>query len=182
MTLTCKNPFAKTSYGPGIYVNTVTILAAEDISGTALPFMENPFDIAIRLILDVGRDFQPELVIGGQFKRDASSGEVIGWGNAFVVQEALSRLGYTGPPDPNNSIPPSVLETLVGKQFLRLSYTSGVKDTGKLRYSDWNQIASVEDGAENLVKRFKRSLTRGYPKNYHPEVLDAEPVTTEAPF
>ena len=58
MTLTTNNPWSSKAYGPGIFINEVTILEAEDISGTVPIFMQEPVDIGIKLTLDVGRDFQ----------------------------------------------------------------------------------------------------------------------------
>jgi len=172
MTLSCNKRYQKRTYGPGIFINEATIADVQDVSGLILPFMERPFEIGIKLYLDIGRNFQPELVIAGDFKRDPATGEVVGWGGAFVVQEALSRLGYTGPLEDGNKIPEEVLLELVGKQFLRLSYVSGQKENGKLRYSDWNQIATPEEGPDDLLLRWKRSLQRGYPRNFRPELMD----------
>jgi hypothetical protein len=136
--------------------------------------MERPVDIGIKLTLDIGREFQPELTIAGNFK--VTDGEVTGWGSAFAVQEAFSRLGYEGALDDGNRIPQGVLETFIGQKILRLSYVSGTKPDGRLRYSDWNLIGSVEEGAHALVKRFKKSLAKGYPKNYRPELLEEAPT------
>jgi len=180
MTLSCNNPFSTRTYGPGIYINEVTILNAEDISGQPLPYSENPVDIGIKLTLDIGKDWNPEMIIAGSFKRDFETNEVIGWGSAWPVQEALSKLGYTGSLNEDNRIPPEVLEDIVGKKFLRLSYVSGTKGDGKHRYSDWNLIGSVEEGADTLAARFRRQIAKGYPKNYRPELLEA-PVTPPAP-
>ena len=189
MTLSCDSPYNRNSYGPGVYINEVTIAEVQDMAGQTLPFFDRPFDIGFKLMLDIGRDFQPELVIAGNFKRHPISDEVIGWGNAFVVQEALTRLGFKGDLDPNNVIPAHIFSALIGKKFLRLSYVSGVKENGKFRYTDWNNIATVEEGAESLSHRFKRSLTKGYPRNYHPDLLERvesdvtfPPVTEEEPF
>ena len=189
MTLSCSKQFNANSRGPGIYVNQATIVSAEDISGKPVPYLDNPFDIGMKLTLNIGKDFQPELVIAGSFKRDPVNGDIIGWGSAFVVQEAMARLGYTGLLEEGNRIPVDALDDCVGQTILRLSYVSAVKDSGKFRYSDWNQIATLDEGAENLVQRFRRSLTRGYPKNYRPELLDTlpkretlAPVTEQDPF
>ena len=172
MTLSCSRPFSAQTYAPGIYVNEVTILQAEDISGELLPFFDNPVDIGIKLTLNIGRDFNPEMTIAGSFKRDPNTEEVVGWGSAFLVQEALLRLGYTENLEQGNRIHSHVFQEVVGKKFLKLAYVSGVRDNGKLRYYDWNQIATLEEGVENLVNRFRRSLAKGYPKNYRPDVLD----------
>ena len=172
MTLSCNNTWQKRTYGPGIYVNEVEIAKVEDISGEQLPFLDKPVDIGVRLSLEIGRDFQPEMVVAGQFKRDPASGEVIGWGSGWLVQDALNRLGYSGTLNEGNTLPPDALQPLVGKRFLRLSYVSGQKADGRPRYCDWNQLATIEEGAESLVSRFRRSLTKGYPRNFHPEALD----------
>ncbi|MBI5020551.1 MAG: hypothetical protein HZB59_03870 [Ignavibacteriales bacterium] len=179
MTLSCNKPFSKTTYGPGIYINEVTIVNASDISGEQLPLSEQPIDIGIKLTLDIGKEFQPQMIIAGNFKRDFDSGEVVGWGSGFLVQEALARFGYNGTLDEANHIPTDIIDSLAGKKFLRLSYISGVREGGKYRYTDWNQIASVEEGADFLLSRFKRSLAKGYPRNYHPDLLDMPAPVTE---
>jgi hypothetical protein len=172
MTLSTDNQWKKRTYGPGVFINEVEVAAAEDISGTTPPFMDRPVDIGIKLTLEIGKNFQPVLSITGNFKRDTDTGEVIGWGSAFVVQEALSRLGFKGELDQENRIPADALQRVIGKSFLRLSYISGEKQNGKPRYSDWGRMASTEEGAEELAKRFKQSVAKGYPKNYRPELLD----------
>ena len=179
MTLSCDRPFAANNYGKGIFINLVKIATAVDISKMQLPFLEQPIDIGIKLLLDIGRDFQPELIIAGNFERNAITEEIQGWKSAFVVQDAMYRLGYSGNLTVDNRVPQAALDALKGHQFYRLSYVSGTKDNGKLRYSDWNNIASVGDGPDSLAKRFQKSLLKGYPKNYRPELLD-EPVAVPA--
>lgn len=174
MTLTCDKPYGSNNYGKGIFINLVKIIAAEDVSGAQLPFLQQRVDIGVKLKLDIGRDFEPDLVIAGNFERNSSTSEVTGWGGAFVVQDALYRLGYTGTLTPENKIPKSVLDSLVGKQFYRLSFVTGVKESGKFRYADWNMIASVQEGPQSLAKRFQKSLQRGYPRAYNPDCMDTE--------
>ena len=122
-------------------------------------------------------------VIAGNFKRDINTGEVIGWGSAFLVQEALSRLGFNGNLEEGNRLPADILPNFIGKSFYRLSYVSGVKGDGKFRYTDWNQIASLDEGIDNLASRFRRSLSKGYPRNYHPDLVDGglADITVSAP-
>jgi hypothetical protein len=180
MTLSCTNPWSANHYGNGIFINKVTVANVEDISGQQSPFLDTPFDIGIKFVLDIGRDFQPELIIAGNFKRDPITDEVIGWGNGFVVQEALAKLGYTGNLEDGNKIPPEILKEFIGESFYRLAYVSGLKGNGKPKYTDWNQIATLEEGADSLMKRFKKSLQKGYPKNYRPSLLDETPPVEEA--
>ena len=191
MTLSCTRPWSTNGYGPGIYISEATVVNVEDISGEQLPFLDQPVDIGLKLHLDIGRDFQPEFIIAGNFKRDPATGEVTGWGGAFVVQDALARLGYAGNLTDENTIPVDVPPALIGKKLYRLSYVAGRRDNGKLRYSGWNQIGTLDEGPEALAKRFKRSLTKGCPKNYQPDVLgepvpatvaQTEPVAEADPF
>jgi len=174
MTLSMDKPYNKNSYGEGIYVNLVTVIKAEDISGQTLTFLNNPVDIGIKLTIDVGKEFTPEMFIFGNFEYDMLTGDIIGWGSAFVVQEVFKKLGVQGHLTKDNTIPESALAQLVGKQFYRLSYVSGAKDNGQLKYSDWNIIASLVEGAAFLASKFQKSLTRGYPKNYKPQLLNRQ--------
>lgn len=175
MTLSVNKPYSKPYFGKGIFVNEATIFSIEDVSGTTPRPLTNPVDIGVRLVLEIGKDFQPELLIAGNFKR-SESGEITGWGSAFPVQELFSKLGFKGNLNSDNSLTDEALEAMLGKKFLRLSYVSGTKNNGKVHYSDWNIIATPEEGAESLAKRFQSSLSKGYPKNYRPESLDAEPI------
>ena len=172
MTLSCDKPYQHHSYGNGILISLVTIADVEDISGTKPLFFNEPIDVGVKLTLDISRDFHPELIIAGNFDRDQYTNEIKGWGSGFLVQDMLFRLGYKGNLNPDNSIPESAIRSLKGKQIYRLSYVTGTKDDGKPRYCDWNLIASKEEGAESLFNRFRKSLSKGYPRNYKPEVIE----------
>jgi hypothetical protein len=75
MTLSCdRKPYSNGTV-PGIAVSKVTIVDAVDISGTTLPYLQRPVDLGITLKLDIGRSFQPEMTIAGNFKTDPSTGE-----------------------------------------------------------------------------------------------------------
>ena len=172
MNLSCDKP-SRIDLPLGVFIGEATIVSVTDVSGTTPTFMQRPIDIGLKLTLEVGRDFQPEFLIAGNFRVDIKTGEVTGWGSACVVQDALMRLGFTGPLEDGNKIPARALEGLVGVTFLRLSYISGTKNTGKVRYSDWTTIGSIADGPEDLLARWKHSRSRGYPRNYRPDILGA---------
>ena len=161
MTLSCDKPSQIPDLPLGVYINEATIVSVEDVSGTTPAFMSRAVDIGLKLTLEVGRDFQPQMLIAGNFRRDIKTSEVVAWGSACVVQDALLRFGYTGPLDPGNKIPAKALQDLVGVSFLRLSYVSGTKQTGKARYSDWTTIGSITDGAEDFLARWKHSRSGG---------------------
>ena len=172
MTLTTENRFKQNLYGKGIYVNLVTISDAEDISGTVPVFLDRAVEIGVKLTLEIGREFQPELTIFGEFEKDVYTDEVIGWGSAFCIQELFYKLSYQGQLNSDNSIPAEALKSLIGKQFFKLSYVSGIKDNGQLKYSNWNLIASPDENPELLANRFQKSILNGYPRNYRPELVD----------
>ena len=181
MNLSCDKPSQIPDLPLGVYINEATIVSVTDVSGTTPTFMQRPIDIGMKLTLEVGRDFKPEFLIAGNFRVDIKTGEVTGWGSACVVQDALLRLGYAGPLDADNKIPAKALQDLVGVTFLRLSYISGTKQSGKARYSDWTTIGSLTDGPEDLLARWKYSRSRGYPRNYRPDILGAPVVNVIAP-
>jgi len=170
MTLSCEHPYPQNNYGKGIFISLVTIAHVEDISGQDLYFADSPVDIGLKLYLDIKKDFMPEMNIAGYFERDIQN-NIKGWGSAFVVQDALSKLGFKGKLTVDNRIPSDVLQSLEGKQFYRLSYVCDLRD-GKLRYCDWNIIGSPDETPESLAKRFSKSLLKGYPKNYRPDCID----------
>lgn len=164
----------------GAFVGEVSIISAEDISHQKLPYMDRECEIGIRLKLDIGREFTPEMNITGEFKKDAA-GRVEGWGSAFRIRDFLLRMGYEGQLNTDNSIPKEVFDILPGKKFLRLSYVSGTKKNGKKRYSDWAEIATLEEGASSLEKRFAESVAKGFPRNYRPELAESKEDTSFNP-
>lgn len=163
----------------GVYIGDVVIAGVEDISGQQLEFMSAPCDIGLKLILDIGKTFQPEMTIMGNFNRE--DGTVKGWGRAFVVRDFMNRLGIRDWLTEDNRFRDGVLTELVNKSFLRLSYVSGRRKNGKVRYSDWSQVGTKEEGASKLLERFEASLAKGYPNNYSPDTLD-EPAPDTATF
>jgi len=161
----------------GVFVDTVTIADAQCISGQNLEFLSRPIGIGVRLTLEIGKDFQPYHEIFGDGKYNGAT--LTDWGSAFVVNDLFMRLGITPSVSDDGAIPSSIVQQLIGKQYLRLAYVTGRKDGGKFKTSYWNEVAGITEGEKSLRERFKRSVARGYPKNYDPSVL-AEPVAAEA--
>jgi hypothetical protein len=179
----------KESAGNGIVIQVVSIITAEDVSNTTPPFLTTPCDLGVKLTLDIGRDFQPEFTITGGVKRetvDGHEGVITGWGGAFKVRDFFSNLGIGGDLIADDdkyptiySIPTTMLEEAKGKQFKRLSYISGVRPSGKTRWADWTEIASINESDEAFVKRFEKGVAKGFPSNYKPETGE---VTNGSPF
>lgn len=162
-----------------IIIMKVKVIGAENVSGVEIPYLKKSYDIGVKLMLDIGREFKPTLVIAGNFKKDESKKNVTGWGSAFVVRDLFGKIGYEGTLGDDNKLPQEALDFLIDKEFLRLSYVSGTKENGKFRYSDWSQVAAVDEGEDVLYKRFIASHAKGYPSNYHPELLEADTFPPE---
>lgn len=164
---------SKTNTGNiGILVGKVKIIQAIDVSNVPLPFRTTPFALAIKLILDIGRTFTPELIIGGDFTRHAD-GTITGWGSAWRVRAFFENLGYTGSLTEDGKMLPEMLEFVQGKEFYRLSYITGVKPDGRAKYSDWHEIGNINQPVTAFVERFKRAVAKGYPTNYRPELANS---------
>jgi hypothetical protein len=171
----------------GILVQEVTILAIEDISGTQPMFLKKPCEIGIKVKLDIGKEFQPDFYVTGAFKRDDHD-VIQDWGGAFKIRDFFNRLAMPCDMVADNADQPTRYEFpfefvngAVGKRFLKLSYVSGKKANGKTRFADWTEIGSVEETPEDLIKRFKANVAKGFPSNYTPnqdmEVADVtEPI------
>lgn len=158
-----------------ISIGKATIVRAQNISGQQLAYMKYPCDLGVSLTLEVGQSFQPELNITGNFTKD-EAGEPKGWGSAFKVRDFFIQMGVdnatlTNALNEGSGVPEAAMETPIGKEVFRLSYVTGRKSDGRLKYSDWSEVATVEQGAEYLLKRFRESVARGYPKNYAPEAV-----------
>jgi hypothetical protein len=158
-------------YGIGIFISKVQIVNAVNRSGERPEFLRNTPDIFIELKLDVGKDFQPTMSFFGDFKRDPRSGEILDWGSAFKIRNLFSAFGIEGEVAENGTISDGLVNRLFGKEFYRLQYVSGEKYDGKLKYSDWTDQIEIEN-PDNLARAFFRSVEKGFPKNYKPELLN----------
>lgn len=168
---------------PGVYINEATIAKVKDISGIiAADWQQRPFDIGLQLVLEIGRDFQPTMTIGGDFKR-ATDGSITDWGTAWPVRALMDALKVKGKLV-KGKLPKEVLQQMVGLKILRLSYVRGKnkKDETKLSYADWNTVALAGNGAAaDLLKAWEKSRAKGYPKNYHPELMSKPEDATFSP-
>jgi hypothetical protein len=167
-----KDSAGGSKYGTGVFINKVTIAGVENLSGKCPDFLRSAPDVWLKLTLDVGRSFQPTMDFFGEFKRDDQTREIIDWGSAFKVKNLLANLGIEGNLGEDGSLPKAMIEQLVGKEFYRLQYVSKLKENGKLQYSDWTDAVETEN-PERLAKAFLKSVERGYPRNYSPDLVDS---------
>ena len=166
-------PQASSVYGPGVFISEATIINAQDHSGTMPSFLKTIPDIYLVLTIDIGKEWTPEMSFFGDYKRDERSPEVIvDWGSAFKIRNLFSACGIHREINDDGTIPGDMVKELTGKKILRLQYVSGVRENGKLKYSDWTEQVLPADGdPRKLAELFFKSVERGYPKNYSPDVL-----------
>jgi hypothetical protein len=170
-----QNGSSSPSYLAGTFVGIATIVSAKDISKQDIFNNGNPVDCGVSLTLDVGRDFQPEFRIYGNFKSDAGK---LSWGSAFKVKELFNKLGIEGKLNDDGTIPEEALLAMQGRQVIRLSYVRGFNsNTNKKQYadyqhvetcSDFNNEKEVEKVSKDLTNKFLKDVQAGWIKNYSP--------------
>lgn len=156
-------------------ISKCKIANSENVSGEPQPFnKDEKIEIGVKLTFDIGKSFQPTLMVTGRFKRDEASLAILDWGRAFKVRNLLEILApeYVDQLASTYQIPPEAVAAMRGKEIYRLSYIAGRNTlTGKLKYYDWDEVGAIEKGEEYLKDRFLRSNKAGYPKNFRPETL-----------
>ena len=158
---------AKNHQRDGIFVNLVTILKARDITKTD----DNKFDreIAIELKCEIDRspqeNWERTITIGGNWKRDSQTKEVLDWGGAFKIKDLLNACMIEEGDlwDEGHTLKQEVVNSLVGKEILLLSYK---KADGKYGY--WDLVGAPTRNRRQFADFFYQQwMKRGYPKNYN---------------
>ena len=154
----------------GIFVSEATIKNVVVKYDVQEKWQKRPDDIAVFLTLDVGQNFDYEMRIGGYFNRK-DDGSVKNWGAALKVKILLNALDIEGKLSKDFQLTDEILDEMIGKKFLRLSYVSGTKDNGKPRWFDWNEVGKL--GQEDRLKeRFMKAVRDGWVKNFRPDTSD----------
>ena len=128
-------------------------------------------DIGVDLTLDIGKDFQPTMYIGGSFKLDDINDQIIGWGRAYKVKMLFDAIGLPiqlakGTAVVENRLPEGAEKHIIGREFERLSYLSNkTKEDGSNRWRDWQDVAKPGDGAK-LKENFLSAVDNGYVKDF----------------
>lgn len=162
-------------------------------------------EMAFRIEVNVGLDFNLEYFIGGSFQRARTAhgnGPISGLGSTFKLFRFLEAAGLTAedlesianvqgvemPANPSDLdvddlavVFEAAIDRVIGSEILVLEYISNFKN-GKLRYSRHDIVSAAypddteatEKNAQALLKGFYQQVQKGYPKNFRPEVLDAE--------
>ena len=155
-----------------IAIENVKIDSIEIKYGVQESWQTSTDDISLHMKLDIGKGFFPDFYIGGQFKLDDVSGNVIGWLTAYKVKLFLDALGIRVMLDKNsgvqgNRLPEGIENDITGKTFKRLSYKSTkLKQDGTNRWRDWQQVAAADSNPEELKSAFKDAVSNNYVKDY----------------
>ena len=154
----------------GVFVSEATIKNIVVKYDVQEEWQKRPDDIALFLPLDVGQNFDYDMRIGGFFNSN-EDGSVKTWGAELKVKILLDALNIKGSLTKDWQLSDEVLEEMIGKKFLRLSYVSGTKDNGKARWFDWNEVGRL--GQEDRLKeRFMKAVNDGWVKNFRPDTGD----------
>lgn len=153
---------------PGVIVDKATIADVGVLTGTTPQGWQRPIGLGIELFLEKpGLDFQPKLRLFGEPKFE--NGTPTGWGSAFPVRDALLKVaGYDGDIGDDLTIPEAVLLSMVGKEVHYIRFAYGTGDDGKVKYATFREVDTTEAG---IIKKWKRSRAKGYPKDYNPAAL-----------
>ena len=154
----------------GVFISEATIKSVSVKYDIQEEWQKRPDDIALYLDLDIGRDFDHQMRIGGYFNRN-DDGTIKNWGAALKVKILLDSLGIEGQLTDEHQLPDEVIEDMVGKKFLRLSYVAGIKKNGKTLWVDWNEVGKVGQ-EDRLREKFMKSVNDGWVKNYKPDTQE----------
>ena len=155
-----------------IFVDKVRIATAEIKYGVKEEWQTYSDDISIHLTLDIGKDFQPNMYIGGNYKKDEVSGEIVGWSTAFKVKMFFDSIGMPimldkGKNPQSSRLPADAQQRLLEKQFLRLTYisTKTKRDGGQL-WKDWQETRNPNYNTKDFKADFKEAVSKGYVKDF----------------
>ena len=155
-----------------IFVDTVKIASAEIKYSVQEDWQTYADDISVHLTLDIGRDFEPNMYIGGNYKKDKVSGEIIGWSTAFKVKLFFDAIGMPvkldkGKNPKSSTLPADAAQRLLGKEFSRLTYMSTkTKRNGNPLWKDWQETRSASYDQTKFKNEFKESVSKKYVKDF----------------
>ena len=168
--------YASSSKGnkDNIFVDPVMIKNMTVTYGTKEPWQTYADDISVKIELDIGKDFFPEMYIGGRFKVDDLSGEVVGWSSALKVKmladslETPIALG-TGETLKTLRLPDDFTEKAKGKLICRLTYLSTkLKKNGAQFWKDWQETRHPKTDHNKFKADFTKAVEGGYVKDFCP--------------
>jgi len=166
--LSNSSSFAPTTKTNGIFVSKSKVSGVKAFYKEQQKWQQKPDDIGVEMTLDIGKDFEPTFYVGGIFKKD-EFGDKVGIGTVKKIDILLTSLGLDASLTEDDKIPEDVINDFVGREFIRLSYVSGVKDNGKSKWSEWQETCAVGIDFNEFTDKFLNAVDKGWVKNYKPE-------------
>ena len=155
-----------------IFVDNVKVVTADINYETKQDWQTYSDDMSINMTLDIGRDFQPNFYIGGNFKKDETSGQVIGWGTAFKIKLFFDAIGMPirlskGKLLQDQRLPDDAASQLIGKEFARLTYTcTKLKKTGDNMWKEWQETRPTNVDHAEFKDIFRNAVTNNWIKDF----------------
>lgn len=165
----------------GILIGKFKIAKVIDISG--VPYEKSGWapDLGLRVEFEYKKD-KPMILNLHAWIED---GEVKGGDYCSVYQFISTAKGKTFDRYEDFTIPQDELDSVVGKEIYILKYANDTytdKNSGKERISfqTWDYIS--KKGEEDLLEKFHKSLERGFPKDFNPDLEDNYDNDEDASF
>ena len=155
-----------------IFVDKAKIASNQIKYGVQEDWQTYSDDISIHLTLDIGKDFQPNMYIGGNYKKDEMSGEIVGWSTAFKVKLFFDAIGMPikldkGMQPQSSRLPADAEQVITGKEFLRLTYVSTkTKKDGSPLWKDWQETRNASYDHNKFKAEFKEAVGNNYVKDF----------------
>jgi hypothetical protein len=175
-----KTTSSSVEFMSGVFVNEVIITNVEPVyGGTDWQHSDYKDDIGLSLTIDIGQSFEPTHYIGGRLKKD-DFGEVISLGTVRRVNTFFEAIDVDVKLTDEHKFEEDALRDCIGRKYLRLTYVSGKRNEGKLKYSDFQEVAKAGENKRVLIDTFKNHISNEWIKNYRPESMDRQGVNKQS--
>ena len=161
-----------TKNSENIFVDNVKIVTANLNYETKQDWQTYSDDMSISMTLDIGRDFNPSFYIGGNFKKDETSGQVLGWGTAYKIKLFFDAIGMPirlskGKLLQDQRLPQGAESQLIGKEFARLTYKSTkLKKTGDNMWKEWQETRPTSVDHAEFKDIFRNAVANNWIKDF----------------
>jgi len=112
----------------------------------------------------------------GDYDYDQVTGRIKGWKpfrngvQKFFITLYGSKEEVGNRINDDSSMGPTLFDSCIGKEFYRISYINGIKDDGKGRYKDWDQVFTAKTPIEEIQTAW--ALASINFKSYVPDAVD----------
>ena len=138
----------------------------------------NPtFDMFLTVTYNDGQDWDNEIEIYGNVKRDIGTEDPKSWGSAFKIKVFFESVFNEKDIFMNDdyTIPDKWLDKTIGRKFKVCKYkTTKVKQNGKHFWDTYKVVASASAPEGKLKEKVLKDVANGWIKNYFSEDIDSD--------